>query len=84
MATLSTTDRKKAARRFIRKAFTELDDTAMVDTTEIFDEIVNSDVWIDDNQNSYLSALSTGFKPKLTASQLTLLFNAVSTVRAGL
>lgn len=49
----------------------------------LWDAVIATDEWIDDNQGSFNAALPTAFRTEATLEQKTMLFCAVAICRAG-
>lgn len=76
-------DRQDAARRWARRAFGELSQTASVDHDQVKAAVDAVDDWCEANQASFLAALPLGFKNGSTAAQKALLLAFVVMKRAG-
>jgi len=77
MAELSTADRLRIWRGLMRY-WSRLGEGVDVTKDELQTLVVETDEWIDDNQGSYVSALTSN---NLTGAQKTLLFCAVALCR---
>lgn len=80
MAVLSTTERDKIYRAFMRLNTEVTPFTKTVLRTAVDD----TDTWIDSNQAAFNSALNVAFRTNASTAQKTLLFCYVAMRRAGL
>ena len=80
MAELDTADRARIWRG-LQRYWSNLREDVDLDKAELLAAIVATDVWINNNQASYHSALPAAAQSGLTAIQKTLLFCAVALLR---
>lgn len=83
MAVLSDADRKIAAREFIRFAFEQLAQTAIMDTATIKAAVDAADDWCDTNAAAFNTALPTAFKNTASVAQKNILLAYVALKRAN-
>lgn len=83
MATLPTEDREKVYRGLMRY-WSRIWESMPLSKTELYDAVVATDVWIDDNQSAYNQSLPAAAQTNLSLAQKTLLFSAVAIARASI
>lgn len=83
MAVLTNEEKNTIARKFIRRAYEELQDIATVDVIDLMTAAQETEDWISSNQASFVASLSEPFKSNSTAVQKTLLFTAVLLKTSG-
>lgn len=83
MAQLSDADRARIWRGLMRH-WSSLWEWQHSPSIDLRDAVNVTDMWIDDNQASYNSALPTAARNALTAEQKTLLFCSVALARVSI
>ncbi|MCK5605553.1 hypothetical protein KAR91_26910 [Candidatus Pacearchaeota archaeon] len=83
MATLSTEDRQRISNG-LQRFWSRLFEGMNFNSPELLAAINATDTWIDDNQASFNSALPAVAQSNMTATQKTLLFCVVATMRMGI
>lgn len=84
MAAMIDADRQDAARKWIHKAFLDLNATATLDTVAIKAAIDAADDWVDANAGSFNTALPAAFRTTATLAQKALLIAFVAMKRGNL
>ena len=84
MAQLSDIDRARIWRGLMRRWSNLRELLEVLTKQQLRDAINATDVWIDDSQASYNSALPVAARNALTTSQKTLLFCAVALARVSI
>ena len=83
MATLTEAQRRKIWRGLMRFWSAEGEELGAMVKEDIFNAITDTDIWIENNQAAFNSALPQPFRGEATLDQKTLTFCAVAAMRVS-